>query len=117
MFVSKTVEEFYNACHFKANGKFCGGGTKSKVVHHVPMSDAARRSNAVLRSVSSARKSKKYATAKKVINKSWAGRETGQGTGRKNVLTATEAHKASVLRRLNEATKAGKHVTRRQLTH
>lgn len=37
-------------------------------------------------------------------------------SGRKNVLTATEAHKASVLRRLNEATKTGKHLTRKQLT-
>lgn len=79
VFNSPVVEEFYNSCHLKANGKFCGTGTKGKVAHHVPMSDAARRSNAVLRSVSSARKSKEYATAKKAINKSWAGRETGQG--------------------------------------
>lgn len=79
VFVSKTVEEFYNGCHLKANGKFCGTGTKGKVAHHVPMSDAARRSNAVLRSVSSARKSKEYKVAKKAINKSWAGREAGQG--------------------------------------
>ena len=36
--------------------------------------------------------------------------------GRKNVLSATEAHNPAILRRLNEAQKAGKHMTRSQLT-
>lgn len=36
--------------------------------------------------------------------------------GRKNVLTANEAHNPAVLRRLNAAQKAGRHATRSQLT-
>lgn len=36
--------------------------------------------------------------------------------GRKNVLTAKEAHNPAVLKRLNEAQKKGKHMTRKQLT-
>lgn len=49
VFESPLVEEFYNSCHYKANGKFCGTGTKGKVAKQVPMSDAARASNAALR--------------------------------------------------------------------
>jgi hypothetical protein len=37
-------------------------------------------------------------------------------TGRKNVLTAKQAHTPAVLARLNKAQKAGKHLTARQLT-
>lgn len=36
--------------------------------------------------------------------------------GRKNVLTAQQAHNPAVLKRLNEAQKAGKHMTGKQLT-
>lgn len=36
--------------------------------------------------------------------------------GRLNVLTAKEAHNPAVLKRLNEAQKKGKHMTRKQLT-
>jgi hypothetical protein len=59
-FASETVEEFYNSCHSRDSGKFCGVKAKGKKVLRVPMSDAARRSNAVLRRLSADRKSKEY---------------------------------------------------------
>jgi hypothetical protein len=49
VFESPLVEEFYNSCHLKSNGRFCGVGAKGKGVGRVPMSDAARASNAALR--------------------------------------------------------------------
>lgn len=60
VFESPLVEEFYNSCHLKSNGKFCGGKTKAKVAHQVPMSDRARKSNAILRGLKAARNSKPY---------------------------------------------------------
>jgi hypothetical protein len=59
-FSSEAVEEFYNSCHTTTDGRFCGRGAKGKRVIRVPMSDAARRSNAILRRVASDRKSKEY---------------------------------------------------------
>lgn len=78
-FESPKVEEFYNAFHSKADGRFtfAKGGVRGKI--HVPMSDAARRSNAILRGLTSARKSKEYKTAKQNIHGTWANREKGQG--------------------------------------
>lgn len=78
-FASPAVEEFYNSCHTRADGKFCGVGAKGKGVSRVPMSAAARSSNAILRGLASARKSKDYKGAKKAIGSSWARREHGQG--------------------------------------
>ena len=52
VFESPLVEEFYNSCHLKANGRFCSGalGKQSKkLTKQVPMSDAARASNAAIR--------------------------------------------------------------------
>ncbi len=108
-FESKIVEEFYNSCHGKADGRFCGAAAKGKGITRVPMSDAARRSNAILRGVSSARKSKEYKTAKNVINKPWGNREMGQG-GLRNVKGAN-SKKADIARAANAKkgaqTKAG----------
>lgn len=72
------VEEFYNAFHDKA-GRFTfkKGGKRGKI--HVPMSENARRSNAIMRSLSSARKSKEYKNAVARVKGSWADREKGQG--------------------------------------
>jgi len=77
-FSSEFIEEFYNAFHGK-DGRFTfrKGGKRGKIF--VPMSEAARRSNAVLRSMASARKSKEYKTAVERIKGTWADREKGQG--------------------------------------
>lgn len=71
------VEEFYNAFHGK-DGRFTfkKGGKKGKIF--VP-SENARKSNAILRSMAAARKSKEYKTAVQRIKGSWADREKGQG--------------------------------------
>lgn len=79
VFESPLVEEFYNSCHTKRDGTFCGVGAKGKGVTRVPMSAAAARSNAILRGMASARKSGDYKSAKKAIGGSWARREHGQG--------------------------------------
>lgn len=73
------VEEFYNAFHDRATGRFtfAKGGKKGKI--HVPFSEASRRSYAIAKSLSAARKSKEYKTARKNISGSWADREKGQG--------------------------------------
>ena len=93
------VEEFYNAFHSKENGRFTfkKGGKRGKI--HVPMSDAARRSNAIMRSLSAARRSKEYKIAQKNSRGSWADREKGQGglrhvkgTGSKKADTARAAN-------------------------
>jgi hypothetical protein len=99
-FESGAVEEFYNSCHRKADGRFCGVAAKGKGVIRVPMSDAARRSNAILRAAHSARKSKEYKQAKKAINSSWARREHGQGG---NVGTGRNSAKADRARVKNAA--------------
>lgn len=78
-FDSELVEEFYNSCHFKETGRFCGASAKGKNIIRVPMSDAARKSNAILRGLTSARRSKDYKTASKNIKGTWANREKGQG--------------------------------------
>lgn len=67
VFESPLVEEFYNSCHLKSNGKFCGAGTKGKVAKQVPMSDAARASNAALRG--KAAKTRKKMAAKQAQSK------------------------------------------------
>lgn len=79
VFESPRVEEFYNAFHDKTNGRFTfrKGGKRGKI--HVPMSENARRSNAILRRVASNRKSKEYKTAKQNMHGTWANREKGQG--------------------------------------
>jgi hypothetical protein len=59
-FTSELVEEFYNSCHTTTDGRFCGRKAKGKKVIRVPMSDAARKSNALLRGISAARKTKEY---------------------------------------------------------
>ena len=79
VFESVLVEEFYNSCHRKQDGKFCGSGTKGKSAIRVPMSEAARRSNAILRATAAARKSKEYKTAQARAKGSWADREKNQG--------------------------------------
>jgi hypothetical protein len=78
-FESKLVEEFYNSCHTHADGRFCGVASKGKKYLRVPMSAAAQRSNAILRSTSAARKSPEYKAARKAMGGSWARREHGQG--------------------------------------
>lgn len=79
VFESPVVEEFYNSCHTKHDGTFCGKGRKGKGIHRVPMSAAARQSNALLRGMSAARKSKDYKTAAARIKGTWANREHSQG--------------------------------------
>jgi len=108
-FQSQIVEEFYNSCHSKKDGTFCGSTAKGKGVIRVPMSDAARRSNAVLRAMSSARRSKEYKTAVERIKGTWADREKGQG-GLRHVKGAN-SKKADAARASNAVkgakTKAG----------
>jgi hypothetical protein len=79
VFESVLVEEFYNSCHSKSDGKFCGTAAKGKGIVRVPMSEAARRSNAILRSMSAARRSKEYKVAQQRARGTWADREKGQG--------------------------------------
>ena len=67
VFESPLVEEFYNSCHLKSNGKFCGTGTKGKVAKRVLMSDAARASNAAIRGKSA--KMRKKIAAKQAQSK------------------------------------------------
>lgn len=74
------TEDFYNPFHSKADGRFTfsKGGKRGKV--HVPMSDNAKRSNALLRSIAAARRSKEYKVAQaRVRDPKWANREKGQG--------------------------------------
>jgi len=102
VFQSAVVEEFYNSCHTKESGKFCalsrrGKGPKGAKI--VPMSEGARRSNAILRGLASARKSKEYAIAKKNATGTWANRETGQG-GLRGVK-GTHSKKADAARAAN----------------
>jgi hypothetical protein len=104
VFSSERVEEFYNSCHNKSDGKFCGRGAKGKGVIRVPMSDAARRSNAILRRVASDRKSKEYKTAQARARGSWADREKGQG-GLRGVKGAN-SRKADAARAANAKTGA-----------
>lgn len=99
VFDSPQVEEFYNSCHSKANGRFCGVGTKAKHAIRVPMSDAARRSNAIMRAHSAAKKSKEYKNAQARARGSWADREKGQG-GLRGV-TGKNSKKADAARAAN----------------
>lgn len=98
------VEEFYNAFHDKSNGRFTfkKGGKRGKI--HVPMSEGARKSNAILRSMAAARKSKEYRTAVQRMNGSWADREKGQG-GLRHVK-GTGSKKADAARAANAKTGA-----------
>ena len=108
-FESETVEEFYNSCHSKSNGRFCGTAAKGKGVVRVPMSDGARRSNAILRSTAAARRSKEYKTAQSRAKGTWADREKGQG-GLRGV-SGSNSKKADTARAANAkagaATKKG----------
>lgn len=97
-FESELVQEFYNSCHTHADGRFCGVASKGKKYLRVPMSDAARRSNAILRSTAAARKSPEYKTAKRAMGSSWARREHGQGG---NVGKGTNSAKADRARAAN----------------
>lgn len=99
----ETVEEFYNPYHDKA-GRFTfkKGGKRGKIV--VPMSDSARKSNAILRAYNSAKKSKEYKTAQARSRGSWADREKGQG-GLRGVKGAN-SRKADAARAKNAKTGA-----------
>lgn len=100
---SDLVVEFYNAFHGK-DGRFTfkKGGKRGKI--HVPMSDNARRSNAILRSVAAARRSKEYKTARERVRGSWADREKGQGGLRH--ISGTNSKKADAARAANAKTGA-----------
>jgi hypothetical protein len=76
VFESPLVEEFYNSCHLKSNGKFCGAGTKGRVAKRVPMSDAARASNAAIRG--KAAKMRKKLAAKQAQSKGAMEKMSGQ---------------------------------------
>jgi hypothetical protein len=76
VFESPLVEEFYNSCHLKSNGKFCGVGTKGKSASRVPMSDAARASNASLRA--KAAKTRRKMAAKMAQSKTAMDKLSGQ---------------------------------------
>ena len=76
VFESPLVEEFYNSCHLKSNGRFCTGGTKGKVAKQVPMSDAARASNAAIRG--KAAKMRKKLAAKQAQSKGAMEKMSGQ---------------------------------------
>lgn len=65
VFESAQVEEFYNSCHTKADGRFCGVGAKGKGVRRIPMSDNARKSNQILRGLAAARRSPQYKAQKR----------------------------------------------------
>jgi hypothetical protein len=77
-FSTEFIEEFYNAFHGK-DGRFTfrKGGKRGKI--YVPMSENARRSNAVLRSMAAARRSPEYKIGIQRMRGSWADREKGQG--------------------------------------
>jgi hypothetical protein len=79
MEIDITAEEFYNSCHLRSNGRFCGKSTGKKGAIRVPMSEAARRSNAILRRQAADRRSKEYGDAKRNIKGGWNDREKGQG--------------------------------------
>jgi len=93
------TEEFYNPFHDKG-GKFTfkRGGKRGKI--HVPMSDAARSSNAILRAHSAAKKSKEYKTAQKNARGTWANREKGQG-GLRGIAKGANSKKADAARAAN----------------
>jgi len=93
------TEEFYNPFHDKG-GKFTfkKGGKRGKI--HVPMSDAARSSNAILRAHSAAKKSKEYKTAQKNARGTWANREKGQG-GLRGIAKGANSKKADAARAMN----------------
>jgi len=96
------TEDFYNPYHSKANGRFTfsKGGKRGKV--HVPMSENAKRSNALLRSIAAARRSKEYKVAQaRVRDPKWANREKGQG-GLRGV-TGHNSKKADTARAANAA--------------
>ena len=76
VFESPLVEEFYNSCHLKSNGRFCGAGAKGKGVGRVPMSDAARASNAAIRG--KAAKMRKKLAAKQAQSKGAMEKMSGQ---------------------------------------
>jgi hypothetical protein len=100
-FSSEAVEEFYNSCHTTADGRFCGRGAKGKKVIRVPMSEAAQRSNAILRRVAADRKSKEYKTARARVNDTWANREKGQGGLRSAGASGRNSGKADAARAAN----------------
>lgn len=99
VFESPKVEEFYNSCHTKDSGRFCGVGAKGKGIQRVPMSEGARRSNAILRRLAADRRSPEYKTARKRIGDTWANREKGQG-GLRGVK-GTNSKKADAARAAN----------------
>ena len=110
-FSTEFIEEFYNAFHGK-DGRFTfrKGGKRGKI--YVPMSENARRSNAVLRSMAAARRSPQYKTAVERMKGSWADREKGQGglrhvkgTGSKKADTARakNAVQGGKTKRMNSA--------------
>lgn len=102
VFDSPQIEEFYNSCHTRADGRFCGIKSSSSRATRVPMSENARKSNAILRRLSADRKSKEYKTAKQNAEGSWANREKGQGgTGR---IKGTNSRKADAARATNAKT-------------
>lgn len=79
VFESPLVEEFYNSCHLKANGRFCSsalGKQSKKLTKQVPMSDAARASNAAIRG--KAAKMRKKLAAKQAQSKGAMAKMSGQ---------------------------------------
>lgn len=75
VFESDIVEEFYNSCH-GPNGRFCSAGAKGKGIKRVPMSSAARASNAAIRG--KAAKARKKAAAKQEQSKGAMAKMSGQ---------------------------------------
>lgn len=75
VFESDIVEEFYNSCHGK-DGRFCSATAKGRGIKRVPMSDAARASNAAIRG--KAAKMRKKAAAKQEQSKGAMAKMGGQ---------------------------------------
>lgn len=75
VFESDIVEEFYNSCH-GPNGRFCSAGAKGKGIKRVPMSDAARASNAAIRG--KAARARKKMAAKQEQSKGAMAKMSGQ---------------------------------------
>lgn len=75
VFESDIVEEFYNSCHGK-DGRFCSATAKGRGIKRVPMSDAARASNAAIRG--KAAKARRKEAAKREQSKGAMSKMSGQ---------------------------------------
>lgn len=107
VFESALVEEFYNSCHLKSNGKFCGKATRSRGTR-VPMSDAARASNAAIRGQSAKRRKTEKSALEKARNKTTANKDGSEPIKGGFKLTGNKSRDAVALTRLDRGSKERK---------